>query len=93
MVQLSGGGGFLGFGSYRVQVTNTTATLIDYDETQETSFSSGDATLVFDITDAGAGTYKFDVWKKSWWSWNYIGEWTEEMEWPSGPPIEWVYIN
>jgi len=50
IVQISGSG-FLGFGSYRVRVSSVSGTLIDYDETIETSFSSGDATIFFDITD------------------------------------------
>jgi len=92
MVQISGGG-FLGFGSYRVRVSNTTDTLVEYDVTQETSFSSGDASLFFDITESGAGKYKVELWKRSWWSWSFKGSQTREMKWPSGPSIEWVYFD
>ncbi|MFC1802519.1 hypothetical protein ACFL0D_00970 [Thermoproteota archaeon] len=92
MVQISGSG-FLGFGSYRVKVTNVTDTLVAYDMTLETSFSSGDATLFFDVTEAGAGKYKFELWKRSWFSWSYQGFQKHEMKWPSGPAIEWVYFD
>ena len=92
MVQISGSG-FLGFGSYKVRVHNITDTLVPFDQTQETSFSSGDAMLFFDVTNAGAGKYKFELWKRSWFSWTYKGSQQKEMKWPSGPSIEWVYFN
>ena len=92
MVHITGSG-FLGFGSYKVRVTNVTNTMVPYDLTQETSFSSGDASLFFDVTEAGAGKYKFELWKKSWFSWSYKGYLQKEMKWPSGPAIEWVYFE
>ena len=92
-VQISGDG-FMGFGQYRVTVENVTATNVPYYEQQETSFASGTASLIFDVTEAGSGTYNVYVEKKSWfWGYSYKDDKDVEIEWPSGPPIVWVYFE
>jgi hypothetical protein len=91
-VQISGGG-FLGFGAYRVTVSNVTNTNVDYNVVRETNFASGTASLFFDVTAAGAGKYKVVVEKRNWWTWSYMDEKKVTIEWPSGPAIEWVYFE
>ena len=92
-VQISGDG-FLGFGQYRVTVENVTATNVPYYEQQETSFASGTTSLIFDVTEAGSGTYNVYVEKKSWFlGYSYKDDKDVELEWPSGPPIVWVYFE
>ena len=90
-VQIAGSG-FLGFGSYRVTVTNVTNTNVDYWEQQETAFASGTACLLFEVTEAGAGTYNVYVEKRQFFSWQYKDDKDVDLEWPSGPSIEWVYF-
>jgi hypothetical protein len=92
-VQISGSG-FLGFGQYRVTVQNVTVTNVPFYDQQETSFASGTASLIFDVTEAGSGTYNVYVEKKSWFTgWSYKDDKDVEIEWPSGPPVEWVYFE
>jgi hypothetical protein len=88
------GSGFLGFGQYRVTVQNITNTNVPYWNQQETSFTSSTASLIFDVTEAGSGTFNVYVEKKSWlFGYSYKDDKDVVLEWPSGPPIEWVYFE
>jgi hypothetical protein len=92
-VQISGDG-WLGFGQYRVTVENVTETVIPYSEQQTTNFASGTASLIFDVTGAGSGTYNVYVEKYRWFfGWDYKDDKDVEIQWPSGPPIVWVYFE